>query len=57
MQRHSVRLRVPRIAQDSRVEFLSGLATIDDTTIAPIDLPHLLTRNVTDHENADVLAA
>ena len=33
---------VPRIAQASRVEFLSGLATVDDAMIALIDLPNLL---------------
>jgi purine-binding chemotaxis protein CheW len=33
---------VPRLAQASRIDFLSGLATIDDDMIALIDLPHLL---------------
>jgi purine-binding chemotaxis protein CheW len=33
---------VPRIAQASRVEFLSGLATIEGAMIALIDLPNLL---------------
>src|SRR5262249_49949227 len=33
---------VPRIAQASRVEFLSGLVTIEGAVIALIDLPNLL---------------
>jgi len=33
---------VPKIAQGSRVEFLSGLVTVDDAMIALIDLPNLL---------------
>jgi purine-binding chemotaxis protein CheW len=33
---------VPQIAQASRVEFLSGLATVDGAMIALIDLPNLL---------------
>jgi len=33
---------VPRVAQASRVDFLSGLVTIDGTMIALIDLPNLL---------------
>ena len=33
---------VPRIAQASRVEFLSGLATVEGAMIALIDLPNLL---------------
>ncbi len=33
---------VPKIAQASRVEFLSGLVTVDDVMIALIDLPNLL---------------
>jgi purine-binding chemotaxis protein CheW len=33
---------VPRIAQASRVEFLSGLATIEGAMIALIDLSNLL---------------
>jgi purine-binding chemotaxis protein CheW len=35
---------VPRLAQASRIDFLSGLATIDDAMIALIDLPSLLSR-------------
>ncbi len=34
---------VPRIAQASRINFLSGLATIDNAMIALIDLKNLLT--------------
>jgi purine-binding chemotaxis protein CheW len=33
---------VPKIAQGARVEFLSGLVTVDDAMIALIDLPNLL---------------
>jgi purine-binding chemotaxis protein CheW len=33
---------VPRIAQASRIDFLSGLVTMDNSMIALIDLPHLL---------------
>ena len=37
---------VPRIAQASRVEFLSGLVTIEGAMIALIDLPNLLSLTV-----------
>ncbi len=33
---------VPRIAQAARIDFLSGLVTMDSAMIALIDLPHLL---------------
>jgi purine-binding chemotaxis protein CheW len=33
---------VPRIAQGSRADFLSGLVTVEDAMIALIDLPRLL---------------
>ena len=33
---------VPQIARSSRVDFLSGLVTIDGTMIALVDLPNLL---------------
>jgi purine-binding chemotaxis protein CheW len=33
---------VPRIANSSRINFLSGLVTIESGMIALIDLPHLL---------------
>ena len=41
---------VPRIAQASRVDFLSGLVTIDGTMIALIDLSNLLAMQI-DTEN------
>ena len=37
---------VPRIAQASRVEFLSGLVTIENAMIALIDLPNLLSVHI-----------
>lgn len=37
---------VPRIAQASRVDFLSGLVTIDGVMIALIDLDHILSTAV-----------
>jgi purine-binding chemotaxis protein CheW len=33
---------VPQVARSSRINFLSGLITIDDTMIALVDLPNLL---------------
>ena len=39
---------VPRIAQASRVDFLSGLVTFDNTMIALIDLQNLLSISVDD---------
>ncbi len=33
---------VPRLAQASRIDFLSGLVTMEKSMIALIDLPHLL---------------
>ena len=44
---------VPRIAQASRVNFLSGLVTVDKSMIALIDLPNLLS----DIQNRDQAAA
>jgi purine-binding chemotaxis protein CheW len=38
---------VPQIARSSRVDFLSGLVTIDGTMIALVDLPNLLSEQVT----------
>jgi purine-binding chemotaxis protein CheW len=38
---------VPRIANSSRVSFLSGLATLEGAMIALIDLPNLLSAKVT----------
>jgi purine-binding chemotaxis protein CheW len=43
---------VPRIAQASRVEFLSGLATIDGAMIALIDLSNLLALHIDGEELA-----
>jgi len=43
---------VPRIAQSSRVEFLSGLATIEGSMIALIDLPHLLAQHADEASSA-----
>src|SRR5215510_5174758 len=46
---------VPRIAQGSRVDFLSGLVTIETGMIALIDLSHILSASVA--EGADIAAA
>jgi purine-binding chemotaxis protein CheW len=43
---------VPRIAQGSRADFLSGLVTIESGMIALIDLSHLLSMSVNDESNA-----
>src|SRR5712691_4451154 len=37
---------VPRIAQGTRTDFLSGLVTVESAMIALIDLPHLLSAPV-----------
>jgi purine-binding chemotaxis protein CheW len=39
---------VPRVAQASNVDFLSGLVTIESGMIALIDLPHLLSVSISD---------
>jgi purine-binding chemotaxis protein CheW len=39
---------VPRIARGARVDFLSGLVTVDNAMIAVIDLPNLLALQVAD---------
>jgi len=39
---------VPRVAQASHVDFLSGLVTIESGMIALIDLPHLLSVSITE---------
>src|SRR5260370_10447154 len=39
---------VPRVAQASHVDFLSGLVTIESGMIALIDLPHLLSVSISD---------
>ncbi|WP_342361710.1 chemotaxis protein CheW [Terrarubrum flagellatum] len=41
---------VPKMAQSQRVEFLSGLVTVDDAMIALIDLPNLLSAKFGDEE-------
>jgi purine-binding chemotaxis protein CheW len=41
---------VPQIARSSRVDFLSGLVTIDGTMIALVDLPNLLAEHPADGE-------
>jgi purine-binding chemotaxis protein CheW len=46
---------VPRVAQASRVDFLSGLVTIESGMIALIDLSHILSVSVA--EGADIGAA
>ncbi len=43
---------VPRIAQASRIDFLSGLVTVDSSMIALIDLPNLLSVAVSEDEDA-----
>ena len=40
---------VPRTTEGGKTDFLSGLVTLDETMIALIDLPHLLSA----HESAD----
>jgi len=42
---------VPRIAQASRVDFLSGLVTVENAMIALIDLPNLLSVSVGENED------
>ncbi|SRR5579883_170764 len=46
---------VPQIARTSRVDFLSGLVTIDGTMIALVDLPNLLAEqfSATDAPNSE----
>lgn len=41
---------VPRIARASRIDFLSGIVTIESGMIALIDLPHLLSRDADQEE-------
>jgi hypothetical protein len=47
---------VPQIAHTSRVDFLSGLVTIDGTMIALVDLPNLLAERPGE-DRADPIAA
>src|SRR5215475_175808 len=46
---------VPRVAQESRADFLSGLVMIESGMIALIDLSHILSASVA--EGADIAAA
>jgi purine-binding chemotaxis protein CheW len=46
---------VPQIARSSRVDFLSGLVTVDGIMIALVDLPNLLTERPGD-DAADAVA-
>jgi purine-binding chemotaxis protein CheW len=48
--------RVPRVARASRVEFLSGLATVDGAMIALIDLGNLLSAQSQLDAEAEVAA-
>ena len=49
---------VPRVAQSSRVSFLSGLVTTETGMIAMIDLPNLLTMQIGDEtDNANAFRA
>jgi purine-binding chemotaxis protein CheW len=48
---------VPRIAQSSRIEFLSGLATVEGAMIALIDLPNLLSGAIVEADVAPQAAA
>lgn len=41
---------VPRMAQAQRIEFLSGLVTVDGAMIALIDLPNLLSLKLSEEE-------
>jgi len=47
---------VPRIAQASRINFLSGLATIDSAMIALIDIKNLLAFTVEENDRAQSAA-
>jgi purine-binding chemotaxis protein CheW len=44
---------VPQIAQSARVDFLSGLITIDGTMIALVDLPNLLAEQTVEADAAN----
>ena len=47
---------VPQIARSSRVDFLSGLVTVDGTMIALVDLPNLLAEQFTGTDSANAEA-
>jgi purine-binding chemotaxis protein CheW len=44
---------VPQIARASRVDFLSGLVTVDGTMIALVDLPNLLSEQFAGADSAN----
>ncbi len=44
---------VPQIARSSRIDFLSGLVTIDGTMIALVDLPNLLAEQFSESTKPD----
>ena len=48
---------VPRIANSSRISFLSGLVTVDGAMIALIDLPNLLSVQIDDDDDVAAPAA
>ena len=48
---------VPQIARTSRVDFLSGLVTVDGTMIALVDLPNLLAEQFSAADTASSAAA
>jgi purine-binding chemotaxis protein CheW len=48
---------VPQIARSSRIDFLSGLVTVDGTMIALVDLPNLLSEQFAAADAANTAAA
>jgi purine-binding chemotaxis protein CheW len=46
---------VPKVAQSSSVDFLSGLVTVDNVMVALIDLPNLLTASPTEVDEMNVV--
>jgi purine-binding chemotaxis protein CheW len=44
---------VPQIARSSRIDFLSGLVTVDGTMIALVDLPNLLSEQFAGADSAN----
>jgi purine-binding chemotaxis protein CheW len=44
---------VPQIARSSRIDFLSGLVTVDGTMIALVDLPNLLAEQFAGTDSAN----
>jgi purine-binding chemotaxis protein CheW len=47
---------VPQVARSSRIDFLSGLVTIDGTMIALVDLPNLLAERPGDDQSDPLVA-